>query len=165
MGFIHVVGGPDHLSALATLSVGNQLKAFTLGVRWGFGHSFGLFVVSLIFFAFGTHLDLHEMGHVADFFVGFVMIILGSWYLTKAFKLRRDVIEELLSQQIELELEPLGGESSAAESEDPKIIINNHENIPIIYHNNIDHTSEENKNSLAKNLSNFIPAALAGNNR
>jgi hypothetical protein len=42
MGFLHVLTGPDHLSALATLSanVGNG-KAFSLGVRWGVGHSTG----------------------------------------------------------------------------------------------------------------------------
>lgn len=30
--------GPDHLSALALLSVGNTFRAFVLGVRWGIGH-------------------------------------------------------------------------------------------------------------------------------
>lgn len=30
--------GPDHLSALALLSVGTTFRAFVLGVRWGIGH-------------------------------------------------------------------------------------------------------------------------------
>ena len=48
MGFLHVMAGPDHLSALATLSsnLGN-CKAFQLGVRWGIGHSAGEFYVGL----------------------------------------------------------------------------------------------------------------------
>jgi hydrogenase/urease accessory protein HupE len=32
MGVLHVVAGPDHLSALATLAVGSSWKALTLGV-------------------------------------------------------------------------------------------------------------------------------------
>jgi hydrogenase/urease accessory protein HupE len=35
MGVVHVLSGPDHLSALATLSVGSSLRAFFTGVRWG----------------------------------------------------------------------------------------------------------------------------------
>ena len=43
MGIIHVLAGPDHLSALATLSVGSSWRAILLGVRWGVGHSLGEF--------------------------------------------------------------------------------------------------------------------------
>lgn len=35
MGVLHVVAGPDHLSALATLAVGSSWKAMTLGVSYG----------------------------------------------------------------------------------------------------------------------------------
>ena len=50
MGVVHVLTGPDHLSALATLSanVGNY-HAFWYGVRWGVGHSIGLVVVGSFF--------------------------------------------------------------------------------------------------------------------
>jgi len=42
MGILHVLTGPDHLSALATLSANvGQCRAFGLGVRWGLGHSAG----------------------------------------------------------------------------------------------------------------------------
>jgi hypothetical protein len=44
MGVIHVLAGPDHLSALATLSVGSSWRAALLGVRWGIGHSTGSFM-------------------------------------------------------------------------------------------------------------------------
>ena len=30
----HVLTGPDHLAALALLSVGTTFRAFALGVRW-----------------------------------------------------------------------------------------------------------------------------------
>ncbi len=41
LGMLHVLAGPDHLSALAVLSVGNSWKAMSLGLRWGLGHSSG----------------------------------------------------------------------------------------------------------------------------
>ena len=51
-GIIHVLTGPDHLSALSTLSanIGN-CKAFNLGIRWGLGHSTGLVIVAVIIIA------------------------------------------------------------------------------------------------------------------
>ena len=47
MGLVHVLTGPDHLSAVATLACGNSYEAFWLGCRWGTGHSVGLFLVFL----------------------------------------------------------------------------------------------------------------------
>ena len=49
MGILHVLTGPDHLSALATLSANTyNLEAFWYGVRWGIGHSFGLILVGSV---------------------------------------------------------------------------------------------------------------------
>ena len=48
LGMLHVLAGPDHLSALAALSVGNSWRALTLGVRWGIGHSTGICVPFLM---------------------------------------------------------------------------------------------------------------------
>ncbi len=49
MGIIHVLTGPDHLSALATLSANiDSCQAFGYGVRWGIGHSIGLLLVGSI---------------------------------------------------------------------------------------------------------------------
>ena len=50
MGVVHVLTGPDHLSAIATLSVNvGNCRAFYYGVQWGVGHSIGLIVVGSIF--------------------------------------------------------------------------------------------------------------------
>ena len=49
-GVVHVLTGPDHLSALATLAA-NDARAFWLGVQWGVGHSIGLVVVATILLA------------------------------------------------------------------------------------------------------------------
>ena len=90
--------GPDHLSALATLSanVGN-CRAFWYGVRWGVGHSLGLIVVGSIFI-FLSHNDAQDenatieiperLETVCEAFVGLFMLLLGSYTLVKAFRKR-----------------------------------------------------------------------------
>ena len=35
MGAVHVLTGPDHMSALATLSANGGCGSFKYGIRWG----------------------------------------------------------------------------------------------------------------------------------
>jgi len=78
LGILHVLAGPDHLSALAALSVGNSWRAFSLGLRWGLGHSTGLIVVAIIFILMKGDLDLKLLGRYCDTLVGAFMIVLGA---------------------------------------------------------------------------------------
>ena len=95
LGIVHVMTGPDHLSALSTLAVGKPLKtAFGLGVRWGCGHSFGLLIVAIIFFALGRSVNLDSLAYYADIFVGIFMILLGAWYMLKAFRERMRYLQD-----------------------------------------------------------------------
>ena len=101
MGVVHVLTGPDHLSALATLSanVGN-CQAFWYGVRWGVGHSIGLIVVGSIFIIISRSGDDGDDNHVIEIpeeleslcesFVGIFMLALGTYSLVKAYRIRRD---------------------------------------------------------------------------
>ena len=101
LGIVHVLTGPDHLSALSTLSVGKPLRtAFGLGVRWGCGHSFGLLIVAIIFFAVGQNVDLSRLSYWADLFVGIFMIILGAWYMLKAFRERMKYLQEMEDKDV-----------------------------------------------------------------
>lgn len=90
LGLLHVLAGPDHLSALAALSVGTSYKAFTLGVRWGIGHSTGLVVVAIIFIALKGDLDLHALGRYCNAIVGAFMICLGCYGVISAIKTHRE---------------------------------------------------------------------------
>ena len=93
LGVVHVLTGPDHLSALSTLAVGRSFgSAFGLGVRWGCGHSFGLLIVAIIFFAIGGRINLDKISYYADMFVGFFMVILGIYYIYKAIKSRNNYL-------------------------------------------------------------------------
>jgi len=97
MGVVHVLTGPDHLSALATLSanVGN-FRAFQYGVRWGIGHSIGLVLVGSIFIIVSSKggdededdsIVIPELVEsVCETFVGIFMLLLGIYGIVKAIK-------------------------------------------------------------------------------
>eukprot|EP00581_Thalassiosira_minuscula_P013733 CAMPEP_0183729430 /NCGR_PEP_ID=MMETSP0737-20130205/30256_1 /TAXON_ID=385413 /ORGANISM="Thalassiosira miniscula, Strain CCMP1093" /LENGTH=372 /DNA_ID=CAMNT_0025961611 /DNA_START=54 /DNA_END=1172 /DNA_ORIENTATION=- len=101
MGVIHVLSGPDHLSALATLS-GTDISsrsskphAFLLGVKWGIGHSLGLLAVAVILIALGersgeTIVIDDTWSIMLEGFVGVFMLALGLYGLRRAFRNRDD---------------------------------------------------------------------------
>lgn len=84
LGVVHVLTGPDHLSALAAMASNSSWKAFGLGIRWGCGHSIGLIIMALIFFAAGQSVDLDDIGAYCNYVVGVFMIGLGIWTLKHA---------------------------------------------------------------------------------
>uniref|UniRef100_K3X5J2 Urease accessory protein UreH-like transmembrane domain-containing protein n=1 Tax=Globisporangium ultimum (strain ATCC 200006 / CBS 805.95 / DAOM BR144) TaxID=431595 RepID=K3X5J2_GLOUD len=91
MGIVHVLTGPDHLSALIVLSAGSSWRSAQLGMRWGCGHSTGLIVVTAAFLALNQQLDVETFGSYCDFMVGFLMIGLGLWSLRHYLILRTNV--------------------------------------------------------------------------
>lgn len=95
LGMVHVLTGPDHLSALAAMAAGGSWKAFALGIRWGCGHSLGLLIMTGIFFAAGQTIDLDAVGGYLNYVVGVFMIALGIW-TAKGIrqKYREDVAEQ-----------------------------------------------------------------------
>ncbi|EGZ08313.1 hypothetical protein PHYSODRAFT_526273 [Phytophthora sojae] len=88
-GLIHVLTGPDHLSALATLSAGSSWRSFALGVRWGCGHSIGLIVMAVLFIALDGKLDFSVLNVVTDVLVGVFMIALGVYGVHEGVKKAR----------------------------------------------------------------------------
>jgi hypothetical protein len=89
---VHVLTGPDHLSALATLSanVHNIEQAAWLGIRWGIGHSTGLLLVAILLLLFNNHPadDTIEVPkYLSTFFetlVGIFLIFLGTYGIHRA---------------------------------------------------------------------------------
>eukprot|EP01032_Pedospumella_encystans_P031734 gene31734-35823_t len=90
LGLLHVLAGPDHLSALAALAVGTSWRAFMLGFRWGLGHSTGLVCVAIIFIGLKGDLDLRTLGRYCDTLVGIFMIGLGCYGVLGALKTFRE---------------------------------------------------------------------------
>lgn len=91
LGFLHVALGPDHLSALATLSVGNSYKAFNLGVKWGLGHSTGLVTIAIAFISLKGNLDLKSIANKINYVLGVFMMVLGISGIISAFKSSADM--------------------------------------------------------------------------
>jgi ABC-type nickel/cobalt efflux system permease component RcnA len=97
LGIVHVITGPDHLSALIVLSAGSSWRSATLGMRWGAGHSTGLIIVTAIFLAVDQGLDVDTMGTYCDFIVGILMVLLGLWSMRHYWRMRNEYHQQKLS--------------------------------------------------------------------
>ncbi|GLE05330.1 hypothetical protein PINS_up014343 [Pythium insidiosum] len=84
LGVLHVVSGPDHLSALVALSSGRSLQAFALGAQWGVGHSLGILLIAVICVSLGHELELGAFRVVCHYIVGVFLVLLGGWTLYHA---------------------------------------------------------------------------------
>lgn len=119
MGVVHVLTGPDHLSALIVLSAGSSWRSAQLGMRWGCGHSTGLIVVTAVFLALNQQLDVETFGSYCDFMVGFLMIGLGLWSLRHYLILRAKVVlqeQRQLSADVEDPVKTSASPSAALET-------------------------------------------------
>ncbi|KDO17935.1 hypothetical protein SPRG_16659 [Saprolegnia parasitica CBS 223.65] len=94
-GVIHVMTGPDHLSALATLSAGSSWRSFALGMRWGMGHSIGLILMAVFFILLDGKLNLDKLTIVTDVIVGVFMVALGGYGLYSGHKKYLATLAEL----------------------------------------------------------------------
>ena len=116
MGVVHVLTGPDHLSALVTLSaVSDFCTSFFLGVRWGLGHSTGLLLVGIIVIVHDYQkgasqddsrvIEMPEgVSHFFEALVGFFMLFLGAFGLRRAFREKKklDGWIEIPSEDLEV---------------------------------------------------------------
>ena len=79
-GALHSLAGPDHLAALAPLSMGrSSLAAGFLGGLWGFGHCMGQLFFGALFILLKSRLKLHLdlIENFAGVAVGFTLIGIG----------------------------------------------------------------------------------------
>ena len=84
-GAIHVASGPDHLAAVAPLSVESRGRAWSTGLRWGLGHSSGVALVAGLGFLLREQLDIEAISGWSERFVGAILIGIGLWGLRRAF--------------------------------------------------------------------------------
>jgi hypothetical protein len=80
-GALHVLSGPDHLAALAPLSVEARSKAWRLGLRWGLGHSGGVVLVGALAYVIRDQIDLDLTAELGRNAVGGILIAIGLWGL------------------------------------------------------------------------------------
>lgn len=84
-GLLHVFAGPDHLAALAPLSLRARGRAWAIGLRWGLGHSSGVLVVAVVAFGLRQVVHLEAFSTWGERLVGATMIVLGLWGLRSLF--------------------------------------------------------------------------------
>ncbi|KAE8981790.1 hypothetical protein PF010_g22498 [Phytophthora fragariae] len=129
LGLVHVLTGPDHLSALIVLSAGSSWRSCQLGMRWGCGHSTGLVVVTACFLALNQQLDVDTFGSYCDLMVGFLMMGLGLWSLRHYRRLGRRRLKHQRAGEttpLQLEAQLQGEEDVDSDSEVQKILQSHH---------------------------------------
>ncbi len=85
-GLIHVLTGPDHLTAIAPLAVRRPKAAWIPGMRWGLGHSSGVAAVGLLALWLRDRLPVDLLSSWGDRIVGVVLFGIGIWALRRAMK-------------------------------------------------------------------------------
>lgn len=84
-GLTHALAGPDHLSAVAPLVVGERRNGWGTGLLWGAGHSLGVWLMGLLALALRDVLPLERVSSWSERMVGAVLIAVGLWGLRKTF--------------------------------------------------------------------------------
>ena len=83
-GLLHVLSGPDHLAAIAPLSVEGRSRAWNTGLRWGLGHAGGVLLVGLLSLGLRGVLPVNLLSSWAERLVGVVLIGIGIWGVRRA---------------------------------------------------------------------------------
>ncbi|KGG11990.1 MULTISPECIES: hydantoin utilization protein A [Prochlorococcus] len=86
-GAVHVVGGADHLVAIAPTALKHPRLAFKNGLAWGLGHSAGVVGLSAIAICVKDLVQIQKMSTLAEFSVGIVLLVAGVFALKRAFGL------------------------------------------------------------------------------
>ena len=85
-GFLHVLMGPDHLAAVSPLAIENKDKSWKVGLKWGLGHTGGVFVIGLLVILFREIIPVDIVSAFSERIVGIVLIGIGIWGLQNIFR-------------------------------------------------------------------------------
>ena len=96
-GLIHVFSGPDHLAAIAPLSVHQRGRGrgWITGARWGLGHATGVILVGILSLWLRERLPSAWLSNWAERLVGMTLIGIGCWGIRKAFTRRMHTHEHV----------------------------------------------------------------------
>ncbi len=85
-GIVHALTGPDHLAAIAPLSIERRTDAWRIGLSWGLGHSGGVWILSLLVFWLRDALPTAPLSHWGERLVGAVLVAIGLWSCRRALR-------------------------------------------------------------------------------
>ena len=84
-GSVHVLTGPDHLAAVAPLSLDSKKSNWLVGFKWGLGHSAGVILVGVLALLFRELIPIDLISSYSERFVGVILIGIGLWGIKKVF--------------------------------------------------------------------------------
>lgn len=84
-GCLHTLSGPDHLAALAPLSIGRtRMESAAVGALWGCGHDAGQVIFGLIFLLLKDRLHIEVIRTWGTRVVGFTLLVIGAMGIREA---------------------------------------------------------------------------------
>ena len=87
-GWVHVFSGPDHIAAVAPISVDKRNTGWVTGLTWGIGHTIGVMLIGVTLLLFRDLLPLDLLGEWLERLVGIVLVLIGLWGLHRLAHLR-----------------------------------------------------------------------------
>ena len=79
VGLVHVVTGPDHLGAIAPIACAQRSQSWTIGLRWGLGHSLGVCLVALVAGLLAHWALVDPFSSLSERLVGILLLIIAAW--------------------------------------------------------------------------------------
>ncbi len=83
---LHVISGPDHLAAVAPITLETKKTPWKIGTFWGLGHVVGMLVIGVIFLIFKDYIPVDAISKHSEELVGIVLIGIGFWAFYRIFK-------------------------------------------------------------------------------
>lgn len=138
-GVLHVLTGPDHLAALAPLSLtrgsARPRQSWRIGAAWGLGHALGsglLVAAALVLRQVLPVEHFASFSATAEHLVGYLLLGLGGWGLWQAARLRLHVHEHAHDGRVHRHLHVHGaGRAAHGGSSQPDQLHANHWHLPV----------------------------------
>lgn len=84
-GCLHTLSGPDHLAALAPLSIGRtRVESAIVGALWGCGHDAGQLIFGLVFLLLKDQLHIEVIRTWGTRVVGLTLLVIGAMGIREA---------------------------------------------------------------------------------
>ncbi|KAG6709235.1 hypothetical protein I3843_06G115500 [Carya illinoinensis] len=84
-GCLHTLSGPDHLAALAPLSIGrSRMESAVVGALWGCGHDAGQVIFGLLFLLLKDRLHIEVIRTWGTRVVGVTLLAIGAMGIREA---------------------------------------------------------------------------------
>ncbi|CAN8327674.1 unnamed protein product [Cochlearia groenlandica] len=92
-GCLHTLSGPDHLAALAPLSIGRtRMESAAVGALWGCGHDAGQVIFGLLFLLLKDRLHIEVLQTWGTRIVGLTLVIIGAMGIKEASEVPEPIV-------------------------------------------------------------------------